>query len=305
MITTIKEDRKVLMVSRAFRKGVMLFWLIASVYIVLIGLYGLESFFYTIYKHYQITLTMALGSFVAGGTALGGGAVAFPVMTKVLFIDVQTAKTFSLAVQSFGMSAAALTIVSRNIPYYKAIVLMALPMATLGVVMSLLLLAPITPRLFTKAIFSCFLLCFAITLLVRRYRKVHHVHSCSEISPSTVRFSLVAFIGGLASGLVGSGADIAIFALLVLAYSVNIKKATATAVIIMAFTSVIGSLVNWFVLGAFTPILKEYLLAAIPIVIIGAPFGAYVCAKVSEQVMIYLLLVLILLEVGFTAFEIL
>ena len=57
-----------------------------------------------------IALTMAVGSFVAGGTALGGGAVAFPAMTKVLAIEPVTAKTFSLAIQSFGMSAAALTL---------------------------------------------------------------------------------------------------------------------------------------------------------------------------------------------------
>ncbi|KKK43995.1 hypothetical protein LCGC14_3167700, partial [marine sediment metagenome] len=92
---------------------------------------------------------------------------------------------------------------------------------------------------------------------------------------------LVAFVGGILSGLVGSGADIALFALLVIAYNADIKKATATSVIVMAFTSLVGSAINAWYLQQITPEIESYLLAAIPVVVIGAPLGAYVCAKIK------------------------
>lgn len=88
------------------------------------------------------------------------------------------------------------------------------------------------------------------------------------------------FIGGVASGLVGSGADI--------------------AVLIMAVTSVVSSLINYYVLEAVTTEIKAYLLAAIPVVVVGAPLGAYVCSKMKSGQLIALLLLLIALEVGFT-----
>ena len=59
--------------------------------------------------NWPVTLTMVFGSFIAGATSEGGGAVAFPVFTKVLHIAPQDAKIFSLAIQSIGMVAAGAT----------------------------------------------------------------------------------------------------------------------------------------------------------------------------------------------------
>jgi len=53
-----------------------------------------------------MSLIMAAGSFVAGSTSLGGGAVAFPVMTLAFDVDLVVARDFSLVVQSVGMMAA-------------------------------------------------------------------------------------------------------------------------------------------------------------------------------------------------------
>ncbi|MFU2508769.1 sulfite exporter TauE/SafE family protein [Pseudoalteromonas sp. ASV78] len=273
------------------------------VYASLIWLQGFQSAAYQIIAELDIALTMALGSFVAGGTALGGGAVAFPVMTKVLGIEPSTAKVFSLAIQSFGMTAATITIICRRIPVYTNVILMALPMSALGVALSLLYIAPFSPRLVVKSIFSFLLLCFALTLLLRWWRKAHHLPSREFIKPALPRFMLVAFVGGILSGLVGSGADIALFALLVIAYNADIKKATATSVIVMAFTSLVGSAINAWYLQQITPEIESYLLAAIPVVVIGAPLGAYVCAKIKVGQLVSFLLCLIALEVGFTCYE--
>ncbi len=66
-------------------------------------------------QNWPITLTMTLGSFIAGATSEGGGAIAFPVFTKVLHIQPQDAKVFSLAIQSIGMTAATLTIIVMRV----------------------------------------------------------------------------------------------------------------------------------------------------------------------------------------------
>ena len=68
--------------------------------------YALANF----WENWQVALTMMFGSMVAGATSLGGGAVAFPVFTKLLEIPFQDAKVFSLAIQSVGMGAASLAI---------------------------------------------------------------------------------------------------------------------------------------------------------------------------------------------------
>ena len=115
---------------------------------------------------------------------------------------------------------------------------------------------------------------------------------------------LVGFLGGITSGLIGSGADIAIFALLILFYKKELKASTATSVIIMAVTSIIASVYNFYYLESFTSQINEYVLAAIPIVVIGAPIGAYFCAKVKPSVLMGFLLVLIAIEVSFTLFEV-
>ena len=62
---------------------------------------------------YFIAPIMAVGSFIAGSTFLGGGAVAFPALTKFMHITPIDAKTFSLAIQSVGMSAASIYIITR------------------------------------------------------------------------------------------------------------------------------------------------------------------------------------------------
>jgi uncharacterized membrane protein YfcA len=115
---------------------------------------------------------------------------------------------------------------------------------------------------------------------------------------------LVAFLGGVVSGLIGSGADIAIFALLMLYFKADLKIATASSVLLMAAASVFASLINYFYIGNVTAEVSQYVLAAIPVVVIGAPLGAYCCAKVPKSVLLSFLLTLIGLEIGFTLYEV-
>lgn len=290
--------------TKLYRASFLPLYFTLLVYLSLIWIQGFNSALFQIVNEFQIALTMVFGSFVAGGTALGGGAVAFPIMTKVLNIEPHTAKVFSLAIQSFGMTAAALTIVCRGIPFYGREVLVALPMLAVGVAVSLILITPVVEGAIVKAIFSFLLLCFAITMIYRIRRKMHHQGTCLTINPEKRYITAIAFIGGIASGLVGSGSDIILFAFLVVFCNADLKKATATSVIVMAFTSVLGGVINAWYLDVIDHQIQGYLLAAIPVVVVGAPLGAYVCSKISVGQLVSFLLVLIAAEVGSTSYHI-
>lgn len=87
-----------------------------TTWITWLGFLGIKDAFYHLIHYWEITLTMLFGSIIAGATSIGGGAVAFPVFTKLLHIAPHDAKIFSLAIQSVGMTAASLTIYFRKIP---------------------------------------------------------------------------------------------------------------------------------------------------------------------------------------------
>ncbi len=102
-------------------------------------------------------------------------------------------------------------------------------------------------------------------------------------------------IGGLVSGLLGSGLEIIVFSVLVLLFRICEKAATPTVIVMMVLTSwsgfamIVGT-------GQFVPPVSEYWLAAIPIVVVGGPLGVYVCSHMSRMLVARTLIVLILAE---------
>ncbi|PJA76108.1 hypothetical protein CO151_03910 [bacterium CG_4_9_14_3_um_filter_65_15] len=59
----------------------------------------------------MMTLTMVVGSFIAGATSEGGGAVAFPVLTLVFGVAPAVARDFALLIQAVGMTAASVAMI--------------------------------------------------------------------------------------------------------------------------------------------------------------------------------------------------
>lgn len=115
----------------AVSAAITLIWLI---YVTAAGHWG------RVLDNWAAAVTMVFGSFVAGSTPQGGGAVAFPVFTKVLDVPAEVARSFSLAIQTVGMGAAAAAIfINRRRVETKA-VLLSLPFATAGFVLALWLL---------------------------------------------------------------------------------------------------------------------------------------------------------------------
>jgi uncharacterized membrane protein YfcA len=66
--------------------------------------------------HWPIALAMALGSYVAGSTPMGGGTVGFPILVLLFGLPATLGRDFSFAVQSIGMTSASIFILARRQP---------------------------------------------------------------------------------------------------------------------------------------------------------------------------------------------
>jgi len=283
-----------------------------SIFIVFFLLLGVYCLFFgdaiiraINYPNILIAPIMTLGSFVAGSTFLGGGAIAFPALTKILQSDPETAKTFSFAIQSVGMSAAALYIISR----VKSLPLSFIGIYTIGSLCGLGLCLSFLQNLFTSSDirigFTLFVLCFLIIYLwtQKQYRADKNEYTTLALNtlhtrPSHVALTLTCgMLGGLISGLIGSGADLMGFCLLVLYFRTDLKLATQTSVIVMAIVSIAGISLQGLVFDAVNDQVVSLWYIAAPIVLFGAPLGAVFCKHTSTGKLIGFISLIVLIEV--------
>ncbi|MGH1428529.1 MAG: sulfite exporter TauE/SafE family protein [Arenicella sp.] len=266
---------------------------------------GIEKILDLIGSHAIIMLTMLFGSFVAGATSLGGGAVAFPVFTKLLSIPGGTALVFSLAIQSVGMTAAAFLIFMGKVPVNKKVILGSIVPGAVGVYIGLFEMSDIFSGGQVKYFFSIFSLFVAFVLVFDRFVNQRQFRTAKEVNDDKVigmlPIIIASLMGGVISGLIGTGIDFVVFALMILFYREGLKRAVATSVCVMAINAVIGFVFISVLSVKFTGIVVDYWLAAIPIVVVGAPLGALACKYFHRDVIFYLLMGLILLDVVSTA----
>ena len=275
---------------------------------------------------------MLFGSFVAGSTPQGGGAVAFPVFTKVLAMPAPVARSFSLTIQATGMvmAAASILLAGRKVDW-RALGL-GVAGGSAGLLVGLFALGDPSTTFWDSRIDSAYVkvsftvIIFAVALIVRlsaaQETKFDEVPYWGSRSVSVML--AFAFVGGLFSSLTGSGADVMLFVFIVLVAQVSPRVAIPTSIIAMAFVSVVGFVIVGLWHGqlniglegdqvvsvagkAFGPAsatrfdLYGIWLAAAPIVVWGAPFGAWIAANVSERTIIRFVATMAILEVVTTA----
>ena len=247
--------------------------------------------------NWEIATTMIFGSMVAGGTSMGGGAVAFPILTKVLQVTPHNAKVFSLAIQSVGMSAASLTIVAMRTKVEWRFIRWASLGGVPGIILGSVFLANVLPPDIIKFSFTMMVSSFAIVLFAfNRTKRVRNL-----IIPFWGKrerfFSLLAgLLGGTISGLVGTGMDIFGFSIMVLLFGLCEKVSTPTSVILMAINAVVGFIIHKYVIGDFVEPVLNYWLAAVPVVVVGAPTGAMLCSLLKRKTIVRILIYLIFIE---------
>ena len=284
----IKKSRRILM----FVLPVAATYIIWTIYMISADSWRL------FYQYFYMSITMVFGSFVAGASSEGGGSVAFPVMTLIFKIHPAEARNFSLAIQSIGMTAATLWIIARKIKIEKTYLKLAIIGGSVGIIFGSYFIAPYTAPAYAKMLFVSFWLSFGITLyIVNKYRRRNVHDQLSKLNNyQQGELIFIGFIGGILSAVLGSGIDICTFAFVTMKYNLSEKVATPTSVILMASNAIVGFLLHQFIMADIAPVVYNYWLVCIPVVMVGAPLGAYVVSKVNRMLIVNFLCIIILVQ---------
>lgn len=228
------------------------------------------------------SLTMMFGSFIAGASAEGGGAIAFPVFTLILQIPPDDARNFSFAIQSIGMVSASLLILGRGIPVaWKGIAVPAIG-GIVGLILGTHMLAPLLEPVTTKLFFVSLWMAFGIGLWLanRNVSRIVLTNLPARLAiPDVLRLLLTGFVGGVVTSIFGNGVDLVTFCMLTLWYGLDEKVATPTSVILMSIITVAGFLYHGAVLTDINQQTYHAWIAAAPVVLVFAPLGAWVISR--------------------------
>lgn len=245
------------------------------------------------------SLTMVFGSFIAGASAEGGGAIAFPVFTLLLKIPPVDARSFSFMIQSVGMVSASLLILGRGIP----VELRAVKWPALGGIVGLLAgtwwVAPYLPPVETKLFFVSLWMAFGIGLWRANRSRMRTVRpGLPEVLASGDVMTLLTagFIGGIVTAIFGNGVDLITFCVLTLRYGVDEKVATPTSVVLMSILTVCGFALHALVEKDVSDTMYHAWLAAAPVVLFFAPLGAFVISKWNRVAIANLLIIIIVVQ---------
>jgi len=233
-------------------------------------------------SHWPIALAMAIGSYFAGSTPMGGGAIGFPVLVLILGEPATLGRDFSLAVQSIGMTSASIYILVTRRPLERTLLAWTLLGVTVATPLAAAFAAGRVSDLWIKLLFAVIWCSFGIMHFVKM-REIVAVKGVTRTSTTLDREIglAVGVIGGALAALVGVGVDMVLYAALVLLYRADLKVAIPTSVIAMAYASLVGT-ASHAALGALDPAIFGHWIAAAPVVALGAPLGALVVQRLPR-----------------------
>lgn len=249
-------------------------------------------------NNWFMTVTMIFASFIAGATAEGGGAVAFPIMTLLFNIPPVIARNFSLAIQSCGMTAAAFFLIHRQTPIEKTYLFLCSFGGIGGMIIGTYWLAPYLAPAYTKMFFVSLWLSFGAVLFYLNTQKKRQVKAKLPKLDASEKIFLtsIGILGGVVSSLAGSGLDILSFSVVTTRYHLSEKIATPTSVCLMAGNSLVGFLLHSRILKDFGGQEFNYWLVSIPVVIFFAPLGANYISNKTRGFIANLLYMVLLIQ---------
>ncbi len=224
--------------------------------------------------HWPIAVAMALGSYAAGSTPMGGGTIGFPVLVLGFDMPATLGRDFSFAVQSVGMVSASIFILARRLPLARDMLTGALIGSAVGTPLGIVLIAPVVPELWIKVIFAVVWGSFGLL----HFYRIGEIagHKAMKGFSRTWDFRAGVLVGATSGSLVvavtGVGIDMVLYTVLVMLCRVDLRVAIPTSIIAMAASSLIGLSVQSFT-GGVQPGVYQHWLAAAPVVALGAPLG--------------------------------
>lgn len=244
-------------------------------------------------------VTMVGGAFISGASAEGGGAVAYPVFTLLLKIPPDAARNFSFMIQSVGMVSASALIIGRRIPIDGRVVVFPAIGGMVGLLVGTYTIVPLMEPVVTKLFFVSAWLAFGIGLW-RLNRdpnrtvvdRLPDVLTRSDVS----QLIITGLVGGLITSVVGNGIDIFTFCVVTLRYGLSEKVATPSSVVLMSILTLCGSALHGAVMADIGLIETQAWLAAAPVVLFMAPFGAWVASKLHRLHIALLLQAIIVVQ---------
>jgi uncharacterized membrane protein YfcA len=149
---------------------------------------------------------------------------------------------------------------------------------------------------FVKLTFACLCASFGI-LMMAKERDFSSLSGGGPLkSQAVLRTGLiVGFIGGVIASMIGVGVEMILYTALVLSYRCDVKVAIPTAVSAMALTSIMGVGARMWA-GHISGDVTMKFLAAVPLVIFGAPIGTYLVTIIPRVRMLYTISVLCILQ---------
>uniref|UniRef100_W6NGR2 Membrane transporter protein n=1 Tax=Haemonchus contortus TaxID=6289 RepID=W6NGR2_HAECO len=230
---------------------------------------------------------MLLGSTVAGMTAEGGGAIAFPFMTLCLQIDPVSARDFSLMIQSFGMGCALFAVLYMRIQIEEKSLLFGCLGSIPGMILGLAYVDDLLGASEKKMLFVSIWCSFAIALYLLNSEKKRITYSKIPDFKLWKALVLIAtgFVGGIFTSFAGSGVDICIFSMNTLLFRVSEKTATPTTVVMMGLNSMIGLYCRAVWYANVSELTYEYLKVTIPVAVTMAPVGSFLGSHFHRQVL--------------------
>jgi uncharacterized membrane protein YfcA len=258
-------------------------WL-ALFYLGWLAIVVLGGYRQAVISHWPMAAAMALGSYVAGSTPMGGGTVGFPVLVLLMDLPATLGRDFSFAIQSVGMTSASIYILCSRQELEWPMLRAALLGALLGTPLGILYVAPLASDLFIKLLFATMWCSFGLLHL----RRINEITSYEGMTPHDIAFDhkvgfAVGLLGSLSiASITGVGIDMMIYMVLVLWCHADLKIAIPTSVLLMAFTSLTGIAAK-LAFGDIQPGTFENWLAAAPVVAVGAPFGAMVVSRIGRR----------------------
>lgn len=249
------------------------------------ALYMHHSALWSLFEsRWGMSLTMVFGSFIAGATSEGGGAVAFPAMTLLFDIHPAVARDFALMIQAVGMTAASILIIVQGIKVEWRAVIFGSIGGIVGMTVGLTAIAPHVPPPHAKIFFTSLWLSFALALyLVNRNRAREVFDAIQGFRPAhAALLASIGVLGGIVGSITGSGLDILTFSVLVLGLRVSESIGTPTSVLLMAANAIVGFAWKYGALGGMEPEAFRFWYVCIPVVVVGAPLGARVIRNVPR-----------------------
>lgn len=217
----------------------------------------------------------------------GGSILTVPIFSYIFHMDAVTATALSLFVVGSTSLVGSLSFMKQKVVEFRTAFLFGIP-SILGVIFSRRLVVPHLPHfiinrwgiLLTKDMFL--LLLFAILMLISSYKMITGAKnpvSTREKSPNYTLLASQGLLVGILTGMIGAGGGFLIVPALVMLLNLDMKKAVATSLFIIAMNSLLGFVSSLDKVAVDWPFLLSFSALAIG----GILVGIYLAKKIDGR----------------------